>query len=351
MASSCLGDRFAHGKWQHVRGIRDGERLHARNELLECGPRCNASELPCVSWEYGNSSCGPALNEARLCRALRCRSMLIVGDSTMGRLVSALSIYAGRSWVRTVPRYADGAYACPMTPPIIYELCANVSAACPRGNNVSYWRNDHLLRADGLLNRSMPGAEPAAACDWWRNESILTRYGDLLLLSRGAHVMEYTQDLRASRSFHAARANELAEAVLRPHLAAQRNRVAIILHAHWGALHATRREHGPLAAPEAPRPMWHWDLMPMISHVEVETLRRALPQAAANGLAAAPNASPHQDHRDEHEGRAGGTLIAVDPTRALSQRQDCRDNHLHVVSALYLASTWRMVQNALAALS
>ena len=47
MASSCLGDRFAHGKWQHVRGIRDGERLHARNELLECGPRCNASELPC----------------------------------------------------------------------------------------------------------------------------------------------------------------------------------------------------------------------------------------------------------------------------------------------------------------
>jgi hypothetical protein len=41
--------------------------------------------------------------------------------------------------------------------------------------------------------------------------------------------------------------------------------------------------------------------------------------------------------------------MVVDPSRALAMRQDCRENHLHVAPSLYLATTWRMLQNALAA--
>ena len=370
---ACLADGFAYGRWQHVRGFQDGDALRARNELLECGPqRCTNASHPgvCTSWEFANATCGPALSEARLCRALRCRSMLLVGDSTIGRLHAALAIYSGRSWLRTPPRYVAGTdFVCPSTPPQIYELCANRSTKCPSGVNVSFWRNDHLLRvADAELNRSLPGAEAAAACDWWRNTSIRHRYGDILILSRGAHVMEYTPELRSARAFHASRADELAESVLRPHLAPpHRERAAVILHAHWGALHATRAEHGPLASPEPARPMWHWDLLPMISEIEVQRLRAALPQADARGRAASgahtpatsiaashdhlgSSSSGHQRHESTVDGgshSSGGALVVVDPTRALSLRQDCRDNHLHVVSALYLATTWRMVQNAL----
>ena len=36
MAASCLADGFAYGRWQHVRGIKDGESLRERNEL---GPK------------------------------------------------------------------------------------------------------------------------------------------------------------------------------------------------------------------------------------------------------------------------------------------------------------------------
>ena len=115
---SCLRDAFAHGRWQHVRGMTDGEALRARNERMECGPRgCaeNASSSACVHWEYANASCGAALSEARLCRALRCRNAMLVGDSTMFGLWRALSIFASRTESRPGVPGAD--YACPSTPP------------------------------------------------------------------------------------------------------------------------------------------------------------------------------------------------------------------------------------------
>ena len=59
------------------------------------------SSSPCINWEFANSSCGHALTEARLCKALRCRNMLLVGDSTFLGLFRGLSIYHGaaeRQW-------------------------------------------------------------------------------------------------------------------------------------------------------------------------------------------------------------------------------------------------------------
>ena len=166
----------------------------------------------------------------------------------------------------------------------------------------------------------------AADCDRWRDPSLLARH-PLLILLRGAHIMEYRSELQPRASFHAQRADALA-AALAPHLKARRDAAVIYLRAHWGALHATRREVAPLSKPEAPRDMWHWDLIPTISDADEAGLRSALPPAPNGG---------------------GGGLVVIDPTAALARRQDCRDNHLHLAPSVYLASTWRMLQGALVA--
>ena len=332
MAASCLADGYAYGRWQHVRGIKDGESLRERNELMECGPkRCtNASSSPCINWEFANSSCGHALTEARLCKALRCRNMLLVGDSTFLGLFRGLSIYAERQWQSGV---MTNSAACPLTPQSMgrghnYGLCGGCV-------NVSFWRHDHLLQAPGVLNSSRPELEQAAACDGWKAPNVLAQY-PLLVLSRGAHVMEYLPELRPTRQFHAGRADALAE-VLRPHLHANPANAVVYVKAHWGIVHSKRSEaSAPLSKPEQPRDVFRWDLMPLISAVDVEHLQRALPEAAAAGL-------------HHHDGGGSGALIVVDPTKAIAMRHDCRDNHLHVVPSVYLASTWRMIMNALAA--
>ena len=102
----------------------------------------------------------------------------------------------------------------------------------------------------------------------------------------------------------------------------------------------------------------------MIGATEADGLRAALPEAVAAGLQRASRYHEHKHPRrsdGEREGtrdganaasasgRGSGSLIVVDGSRALAMRPDCRENHLHVAQSLYLATTWRMVQNALAA--
>jgi hypothetical protein len=149
-AFSCAVDGFALGRWQHVRGIADGDKLRERNQFVECGGPRHCAEINngtshCVDWEYANATCGAALSEERLCHALNCRSMLIVGDSTMQGLFQAIKLYAHHT--EASPRWQLGA-ECPTAPLFTHvHLCSQLSShTCP-GVNVSFWRNDHLLAA------------------------------------------------------------------------------------------------------------------------------------------------------------------------------------------------------------
>jgi len=77
------------------------------------------------------------------------------------------------------------------------------------------------------------------------------------------------------------------------------------------------RASGPQVAPAS---LFSWDLIPMINQKTVEVLRRARLDA-----------------------------VFIDPTLALAQRHGCRNDYLHFKNTIFLASTWRMIQNGLAA--
>lgn len=330
MPSACTGDEFRLGRWQHVRGIHQGAELRSRNEALTCrvsGAACTSSNNDsassphaCSSWEYVNATCGPALSHARLCRAFRCRNVLIVGDSTMASLWNALTVFSSHT-VRASSR-APGSPLCPAAPTQAHVLCSGLcKRLAPGGVNVSFWRHDHLLSHSPLHHLSEHHvSDEHIKCDGWTGTPLQAH--PTLLLSRGAHVSEYADAERTSEAFHRRRADELIERALRPH-AARLGTATVYVRAHGGALHATRREVGPLAAPEVPHTTFDWNVIPMVNEATVGRLRAA------------------------HLRGVG----VVDPTRALAMRQDCRENHLHVVSALYLASTWRIIQNALLALT
>ena len=83
--AACQHDEMRHGRWTRVRGPK-----------LPPGRAAPATvhEDECWAWGYVNATCGGgngSLTRDRLCAALRCRSVLMVGDSLMGRLFLALS--------------------------------------------------------------------------------------------------------------------------------------------------------------------------------------------------------------------------------------------------------------------
>ena len=300
--SSCIDDAFQHGHWLHVQGIHDGSTLLSRNEQL--------GSLGCSHWEYANSSCGPAMSETRLCRALRCQSVLMVGDSTFSRLFAALIPFG-----KPLPSMSQE-MLCPIAEAgakraVMRQARTICTAECPHGGiNVSYWRHNHLL-AEGL---QLSSVEKHESCDAWLDQHILAAH-PILIISSGAHLMAYDEATqRRNASWHAARADALAN-----HLQQATTGKVIFVHAHWGAKHWSATEATPISAPERPHPSFGWDLLPMVSTALATRLRQ----------------------------RLGDRLLVIDPTRALAQRPDCRESHMHVRSEVYLASTWRMLQNAL----
>lgn len=168
----------------------------------------------------------------------------------------------------------------------------------------------------------------------------------VVILSRGAHLLEYGLDEVYSRHFHVERANGLAEVlqrVISPHHAEAHTKLhtepeadgspssnsvpvpdagatVVYVHAHWGASPWSHAPAEPLQEPPHPPSNFSWDGVPLINSVTMAQLRQRLPSRK---------------------------LIFVDPTRAISMRSDCRMDPLHVNPEIYLASTWRMVQNAL----
>ena len=92
------------------------------------------------------------------------------------------------------------------------------------------------------------------------------------------------------------------------------------MQASWGHPEPSTQPGRPLDEPPPPALNHSWHLIPLINEVTASRLRARL------------------DHK---------SLIVLDPTRAISMRADCRNDALHLNPELLLASTWRMVQNAL----
>ena len=90
-AASCAADEFRYGRWE-----------------LQAPASADAAlgATTCTTYEYVNTSCGPAFSMAGLCEALRCRNLLLVGDSLMGDLYLALK--AHRDAASTRERTKEG---------------------------------------------------------------------------------------------------------------------------------------------------------------------------------------------------------------------------------------------------
>jgi len=375
---ACLADEYRHGLW--VEPSLDAGRQPIRQQIYTARQN-STTQLPwrerriaeresCVRYEYANSSCGPTFSIERLCRTLACRSTLLVGDSTTHSLFSALR------FIPTVSRHWDGFVnksACPPSdapsPRETLEVCGGIDPRCPSGINISFWRNDHLQSMPGGAHF---GSDPGSNCDGWSDTRFLASFG-VLVLSRGAHLNEYGAQ-KPNSTFHAERAHALAS-LLRPRV--QAGRLALVwIRAYWGEVNVTQQEesrdrpepqpepqlqsqpqlqawlhaptvpleqidhaashHAPRRAPllgsdaygdasrasgpqVAPASLFSWDLIPMINQKTVEVLRRARLDA-----------------------------VFIDPTLALAQRHGCRNDYLHFKNTIFLASTWRMIQNGLA---
>ena len=277
----------------------------------------------------------------RFCESLHCRHVLMVGDSTMGVAFQAITSHLGAwddryedvSWHAgkecSDERRCDISRTCPPADqPAIREsftLCANRSALCPRGINISYWRHDHLQTVGSRASF----AHNASNCDGWErllengrggSHEAAPRY-DLAIISRGAHLNEYEGDLKASKSFHSERADSLGRLLRKP----QADGATIVyLKATWGHPEPSTQPGRPLDDPPEPALNHSWHLIPLINEVTASRLLRA-----------------RLDHK---------SLIVLDPTRAISMRADCRNDALHLHPDLLLGSTWRLVQNALRSL-
>ena len=340
--SPCLADEFRFGRWQathHLsrehraivaereasigralgceginiavnRSLPRTGRLRAAFELSAMRCAARAARV-CTQFEYVNATCGAPFSMRQLCDSLRCRGLLLVGDSTMGVLFLSLMLLGVDARYQFPPDLAscpsDGSSAIRET----ITICAGHTTQCPRGVNVSYWRHDHLHLGAGHEPHALARfAHNGSNCDGWASWLGDSTVG---VLSRGAHLNEYPDALKASADFHIARADELAGLL--------RGKTVVYLRAHWGHAQPVVHPGRPLDDAPPPASNYSWALIPMINEVTAARLRaRLYPRS----------------------------LVLIDPTRAISMRADCRNDALHLNPEVHLSSTWRMLQSALA---
>ena len=317
--ADCLRDGLQYGQWI-------------------AGPRRESS--PCARLEYVNRTCdrGHAFDEARLCAALRCRSVLFVGDSLVrglflalvGELMGSHNKAATVAATATQPTHYDAAgSACSATwslrwPSALCQTNASAQPSCRRGVNISFVGSMHLdidkpfdphaynLDAESSAQKRCLGQSDL---HWNRR---LRDERQLLIISRGAHVQQYASvrgvDVRARAPWHAERARVLASKLRGESLG------VIFVMPHWGIIDFKHESSKSAARPATfSGPIatnWSWHLIPMIGQVTAEGLRQGL---------------------DPDE------LLVVDPRRALDMRPDCRYDFLHVRPEVLIGSTLRQL--------
>ena len=326
-AQQCVNDEFRYGTWTHETNKDLGSPRRRASY--------DASDSRCGRWEYRNKSCGPDFSIERLCAVLNCRSVLSVGDSLARNAFAGLEMYSQKAY----PRWQS--LACPRADHFhgSFTICANMSTAtnvsCPEGLQVSYIRADHLLGAVAMQppGGPIPGQANGNCEKQWmpvaRHNSKLGRAYQILILTKGAHLQAYKliegSDHRENSSWIADRAEDLVR-LLQPRREGIDQLEVIYVKPHWGFTNYTTNPGSPLGSAQ----LMHcnrggldeehsWCRMPLFNQVTGDILKRGL-----------------------------GALV-IDTTEALGLRPDCRSDYLHVRVELLLHSTWRMLQNSLAA--
>lgn len=321
-ASGCIADEFRYGSWVG-------------------GPASAAfSPVPgCGHLQYVNRTCdhGRPFSVRRFCLALRCRSILFAGDSTVRGIFLAIvgEMIANHSRLATVdltghwadcgpvhrwerlPQRGQDERASPRLR-MPYPVCR--SAHCPHGVNLTFIRSDHLdvegSAFNGLTSNENLTCAKKKALHWM---DTLDEEPQLLVMSRGAHVEEYRsvhgRDVRGDAAWHASRAQLLAR-----QLRSKASLGVVFLRPHWGLAEYSiepkhwKAIHGRNSYAAIPS-RYGWDLLPMIGEVTVRELRKGL----------------------------GDRFLAVDPTLALAQRPDCRLDPLHIRPEVLSGSVLRLL--------
>eukprot|EP00966_Prymnesium_polylepis_P197504 4576798-Prymnesium_polylepis.1 len=232
---ACLTDELRHGVWRPLETPRP--------------------HRPCATHEFANSTCGPAFSVSSFCAALRCRALLVVGDSVMNLAFHALN-------PEFRPTTAVGSRVCHVGP--LQVSHSRSHSARPTFNPCPAHRLDSCLCTIPI--RSTPSARPrpvaAARSDnkldaaWEKiaGESAVQNcplhpwlarhsqglpsdldYG-VLVVGSGIHLDDYRdvhgEDLRHDGAWHQAKATQYFRA-LRPFL----NRTQIVwVKQHWGVI-------------------------------------------------------------------------------------------------------------------
>ena len=288
IAASCLHDEMRYGGWQRI-----------RNGTSEC-----------MNYGWVNQSCGEEFSVERLCSALHCRSMLLVGDSLMGRLFLALQDELDPPAAQMRPRFVHLGTGCP-------RIGTNsVSLRC--GSNctskISYVRSDHMYR-----NETAGFGRSEVNCQEWLTRSVLDEYRLVVATMTGAHIGEVmaTNGNNEKEAIHDAwtRATYVAKSFVR-----LGSPILLYVKDMWGVLNYTKDFSKPLTKPPAAiDDKYSWPLVPEVNRVTSAAFQATL----------------------------GSACVVIDPTLAMSLRPDCREDYLHPGPGLFGQSTWRMVVNAM----
>lgn len=292
LSHPCAVDEFRFGKWTERRG---------------------AASSNCDAFEYDNATCGPSFSARAFCAALRCRSLLVVGDSLLYQTFIGLQrLLAGVTHFRDFSKQD-----CPRNgaPWIIIRL----STCCDhREQYLAYYRHDHLIleRNGSLRNNNIWNTAPkrGVSCDGWM--MMLDKF-ELVLMQTGHHVHELNARNRASTSFHSRWAFAVAQAI---NLSRPQPQV-FFLKAIWGSSNHSASQAPPLSSIPTIEQRFSWDLIPNVNGIWAKALK-------------------------ENVG-----AVVVDPTMAAALRPDCRIDALHLQQGLYRTTLLRLVQNAIGSLA
>lgn len=280
--SVCADDEFKYGAWTKKSGHNQS----------------------CHAYEFLNASCGSSFDKETFCqRSLRCRSMLLVGDSLVHTLFDAFSAeFTENTPIRSLKANLTH---CPpnQNPHFTLRIC---SLYCEKEVNLTYIRHDYLV--------GDYGRDAGSACDW----AALTASHKVLAISTGAHVHHVVDD-HLFGSWYPIHAEKVAALLKRLALTD-----VVYVKPHWGLTGNTRNSleintsktrlqvNGDLISHE-----FMWNLIPLVADIYAVTLKKEV------------------------------NALVVDPSIAFALRRDCRRDYLHMNPSVVQNSVLSMLQNAL----
>ena len=297
-ANACIKDEMRYGQWVPYDDGAEGKR----------------ENLSCRSYRWENETCGPSADRQTFCEALGCRDLLMVGDSLMYR--NFLSIARNQAFstiFRDLTFWNYNKFKCPPYGKPWATLRLNCN--CAKGaTSITFHRHDFLIGGP------RPARKIGWTCGGWIEDASFWPPSlplPILILSTGAHIIEFPTRSRGNLSFHEARAIEIAGKLRESRYA---KAPVVFLKMQWGVKNFSREPARPLE--KAPTKIievdgFMWRTIPKIT----ATFARVFAQ------------------------RLGARV--VDVASALALRPDCRCDYLHSLASVVEQSFIPMLQHAI----